>query len=343
MKKKLIKVLGIILVFIIIFFIVYKIDTIKRTKERIVNITNNLMNSISSDNYDNIRNSVKNVDGTELSDEQISNFLLNTSLYRATLVSEENQMFTYKANVNFFNTDEGNIIFSFTALNGDIITNEIKYIRNGVHEYLVTDKIQEHNKEKKSYSNELFLANAGFNNDVNISVDNSNAFDGYNIISNIVNEYGFSKMINLMEESSSLPAILDLRYNKIGLVATEDEDVPKIVIASFIKDENDRVYIEVLKEAEEDVKIAMKNSLYKDLDSLKKINEEYSIVWDDEYKIFSLYYGEEIDSLNLFSMKCRMLITATIMQSLEEEKNVNFVINNYDYKTKELIKTETIR
>lgn len=103
MKKKILIIISILLVCLSVVFIIYKIDTINQTKEKIVDITKSLMEAISLEDYDKIRRYIKNIDGTELTDNQISNFLLNTELYRATL-KEENSVFTYYANVNFFNT-----------------------------------------------------------------------------------------------------------------------------------------------------------------------------------------------------------------------------------------------
>ena len=149
MKKRVKIILSIMIVLILILLAVYRIDIKNRTEEKIVNMTTELMESISNQNYDEIKTYLRHTDGTELSDEEISNFLLNTGLYRAILV--EDGTFLYDANTNFWNTNKGQILFSFTALNGENISNELTYTNDGVQEYLSTDKIQESTKEMEKY------------------------------------------------------------------------------------------------------------------------------------------------------------------------------------------------
>lgn len=294
MRKKLITILSIVLACIVILVIVYKVDSMNRTKENVVQVTEKLMNSISAEDYDEIRRIIKNVDGTELSDQQISNFLFNTSLYRATLIEEEEIVFTYSVNINFFNTNEGDIEFSFKALSGELITNELKYINAGENEYLITDKIQYCNKEKEKFPVALDLA------------------DGKSI------EY---------DESSN-----------------KDEEFTKIETYSFVQDEDGNVFVEVIKEAKVDVKVAMINMMYEELDSLKNINAKYDIKWDDECKVFSVYYDESVDSkLIATTMKYKMLLCATIVQTLDGNKDWHLTINYYNYNTEALLKTDTIR
>jgi hypothetical protein len=196
--------------------------------------------------------------------------------------------------VNFFNTSEGSIVFSFKALNGDIITNEIDYVNTGVNEYLITNKIQEHNKEKERFPIALDLANGKV--------------------------IGYDEIIGA------------------------DKKNAKINIYSFVEDEDGNVFVEVIKEAKKDVKLAMRNMMYEELYSLKNINEEYDIKWDEECKVFSIYYDESVDSkLIAITMKLRMLLSATVVQSLEGNRDWHLTINYYDYNTEELIKTEIIR
>ena len=45
-----------------------------------------LLESVTAEDYDKIKTYLRHTDGTELSDEEISNFVLNTGLYRAILV-----------------------------------------------------------------------------------------------------------------------------------------------------------------------------------------------------------------------------------------------------------------
>lgn len=294
MKNKLIKILSIVLVLVVILFIVYKVDSMNQTKENIVDVAKNLIDSISAEDYDGIRRTIRNVDGTELSDQQISNFLMNTGLYRTTLIEEEEPIFTYSANVNFINTDEGSIVFSFKALNGELITNKIEYVNTGVNEYLITNKIKESNKEKERFPIALDLANG--------------------------------KVIGYNDNSS------------------KDKENAKINIYSFVQDEDGNVFVEVIKEAKKDVKVAMVNMMYEELDSLKNINEEYDIKWDKECKEFSVYYDKSVDSkLIATTMEYRMILCATVVQALEGNRDWHLTINYYDYNSEELLKIETIR
>ena len=123
------KILSIIIVLVLILYMVYKIDTVNRTKAKIIDITTTLMDSISSQDYEKIKIYLKHADGTELTDEEISNFLLNTGLYRATLVEDET--FLYDTNISFWNIHKGKILFSFIALNGENISNTFADAVNG--------------------------------------------------------------------------------------------------------------------------------------------------------------------------------------------------------------------
>lgn len=293
-KRLLVKILSIVLVCIGILFIVYKINSMNQTKENFVKIAKYLMDSISNEDYEKIGRYVKNLDGTELNEQQISNFLLNTELYRATLIKEKDPIFTYSTNMNLFNTKEGSIVFSFKALNGELITNEIKYVNTGTNEYFITDKIQECNKEKQKYPVRLDLANGR-----NIGYDNS---------------------------------------------SREDINTAKIKIYSFIQDENGKVFVEVIEEAKQDVKVAMINMIYEELDSLKNINEKYNIEWDNECKEFSIYYESDVDKKIIATkMKLQMQLCAVVVQSLNGNSDWHLKINYYHYNTNELLKTETIR
>lgn len=290
-KKRLIKALSIILLFLIILFIVYKIDSVNRTEKRIVNITRELMDAISTEDYDKIRRNMKNIDGTDLSDQQISNFLLNTQLYRTKLIKDKT--FTYLANANFFNTNKGNIMFDFKTLNGELITNKMEYVNTGVNEYLTTDKVQDCNKEKEKYSIAVDLANE--------------EVIGYN---------GLEK----------------------------DNDIEKIKILSYVQDENGKIFVEIIKEAEEDIKINLLNIIHEMRDSLKQINENYDIEWDNECKEFSIYYDESVDKkVIVIEIKLKILSSASLMQVLDGNENWHLTINYYDYNTRELLKTELIR
>lgn len=159
MNKKLIKLLSIVFICIVVILVIYKIDSVSQTKERIVNTAKHLMESISNDDYDKIRTYIKKDDGSELSDQEISNFLLNTELYRLIFINDEKPSFAYSTNVNFFNTNKGTILFNYKALDGDLITNEIDYLNTGINEYFITNDTEESGKIINRYPFDKDLAN----------------------------------------------------------------------------------------------------------------------------------------------------------------------------------------
>lgn len=292
MKKKVKKILSIIIVLVLIFYMVYKIDTVNRTKAKIVDITTTLMNAISSQDYEKIKIYLKHADGTELTDEEISNFLLNTGLYRATLV--EDGTFLYDTNISFWNTHKGKILFSFTALNGENISNTLEYVRDGIDEYLIADKIQEPTKETDKYPIALDLA------------------DGSNI------EYG--------DESLA------------------DEDTEKIKIYSFVQDENGEVSVEFIKEAKEDIEKYLEIQMYKNIDTLKHLNENYTMEWDNEYKEVSIYYEDSVkDKMGIKEVRLRTCLHSLLKQGINGNSDWKLTIYYYDYNTRELLSTEIIR
>ena len=172
MNKKIIKILSIVLLCIAVIFVIYKVDSVNQTKERILDAAKYLMDSISAEDYDKIRLCARKTDGTELSNREISNFLLNTGLYRATFINEEEPSFTYSTNINFFNTNKGTISFVYKALNGDLITNELEYLNTGVNTYFIINDIDESNKKIKQYPFAKDLVNGeeiSYNNDNDVS------------------------------------------------------------------------------------------------------------------------------------------------------------------------------
>ena len=289
MKKRVKIILSIIIVLILILFVVYKIDMTNKTEEKIVNRTTELMESISNQDYDKIKTYLKHTDGTELSDEEISNFLLNTGLYRATLV--EDGTFLYDANTSFFNTDKGQILFSFTALNGENISNQLEYINDGTQEYLATDELQAVTKETEKYPIALDLT------------------DGSKI------EY---------DESS------------------EDEDSEKINIYSFVQEKDGGISVEVIKEAKEDLEKYLEIQMYEEIDNLKKLNENYTMEWDNEYKEVSIYYEDSVkDKMGI--KEWRLFLYSLLKQGINGNSDWKLTIQYYDYNTRELLSTKVIR
>lgn len=293
-KKKFLKVLRLVLIFILIFFIINTIatiDSIKQTKENAKKTTELLMNSITEGDYEKIKLYISKIDGTELSDEQISNFLLNTGLYRAIIGNHG--IVSFDANTSFLNSDKVNVIFSYKTLSGEIITNDLEYSHsNG----LMTDNIQESNKIKERLPIATDLANGE-----NIKYD-------------------------------------DLKSNS-------EEDLLTIIV-SYVKDNDGKVCIDVIEEAKQDLKIKVLNNLYSEIDLLKKNNENYNIVWNNEYTEFSVYYNEEKHNSIRFGWmrhQATIMSIAATLQCLDGNEDWRLTINYYDYDNNKLLKTETIR
>lgn len=291
MKKRVKIILSIMIVLILILFAVYKIDTKNRTEEKVVNRTTELMESISDQDYDEIKTYLRHTDGTELSDEEISNFLLNTGLYRAILV--EDGTFLYDANISFWNTNKGQILFSFTALNGENISNQLEYVNDGIDEYLTTDETQAITKETEKYPIALDLANGS-----------------------------------------------NIEYNG----SSEEEDSKKIKIYSFVQEEEGRISVEVIKEAKEDLEKYLENQMYEGIDTLKNLNENYTMEWDQEYKKISIYYEDsDKDKIGMVKLQLNVRLCSMLKQALNGNSDWKLTIQYYDYNTKELLSTEVIR
>ena len=277
-----------ILVLVIIVLLIFKGFMIKETKEDMLAIAKDSFSDIDTD-YKRIRENIKKEDGSNLSNTEIENLLLNTGLYRTLFT--DNETFTYITNVNFFNTKSGSITFNFKAINGDTISNTFKYIRNGETEYLIADNFEESNKEKERYYFDVDLANGD-----------------------------------------------TINYNEIE---TKERIDYEIIHFGY---EDERTYIEILKEAKDDIKASNKKSLTKEIKSLKKLNENYDIKWNDDYTIFSVYYDESIEEKVIAqTLKVRILYSSITSQALNNNPDWHLTINYYDYQTNELLKTEIFR
>ena len=88
-----------ILVLVIIVLLIFKGFMIKETKEDMLAIAKDSFSDIDTD-YERIRENIKKEDGSNLSNTEIENLLLNTGLYRTLFTDDET--FTYITNVNFF-------------------------------------------------------------------------------------------------------------------------------------------------------------------------------------------------------------------------------------------------
>lgn len=307
-KGKIIIIISIVC--FIILFMVYKIDTMNRTKNTILDISNHLLEEIQSGDYDGIRIILKNEDGSELSDEQITNFIYNTGLYRIILFNRKKQdynYYNYSTYINFFDSGKGKINIYFDSISGEKIFNSFNFKKTGNDLYFITNQINEVNKEREKYPILIDLA------------------DGTRIEHNSVSQDKFSEIRDV--------------YGRKRF------DMEKILkIYSFVKEDDDKIYIEAIKEAKDDIKIAMYNMILNERDSLKKINEKYDIKWDNECKEFNVYYDKSLDSkIIAIEMKSCMMLSSIMVQGLNGIEDWHLTINYYDYQTEELIKTNIIR
>lgn len=289
MKKSSKIILGIIVVLIVIF-VIYKVDSMRRVEERITEMAQNLLTGITNEDYEKIRNNLRSVEGNELSDQEITNFLLNTELYRATLL--DNGGVIYDVNVNFFNINEGNIVFGFTALNGENITRELKYVKNGTYSYFVTEETEECIKEKESYPIDTDLA------------------DG-----------------------------TELKYN-----TSEDSPDTKLKIYVFKQDENGGISLEIIKEAKEDIERKIELGMNEEIKTLKNINDNYTMEFDNEYKKVSVYYSEtDKNKVGIKALPLKVMLYSITKQALSGNPDWKLTIDYYDYNTRELLSEQVIR
>jgi len=292
-KNKKLKIIGIItFICVVAIFAIYKVDSVNQTKQRVVDRTKYLMDAISNEDYDKIKSCVKKTDGTELSDQEISNFLLNTELYRAIMINDEEPSFTYSTNVNFLNTNKGTVLFSYNALDGDKITNQLQYIRSGEYEYFITDKIEESKINMKKYPIAINLANG----------------------------------------------------ENINVTESEENISQKIKILSYVKDENESVYVEVIEDAIDDIKMRLLDTVKDRNEFLKDNYKDCYIEWNQDKSMISIYYDESMENkvFNNF-MKLEILSFSYLNQVLDGNEDWHLTIKYFDCQTKELLKTDTIR
>lgn len=150
MKIKLKTILIIIAICLCLLYIIYKVDTYNEAKNRVEEIGQQVINLSSSNDYEGLRKILKKTNGKELTDDEITNFLINTKLYRTKFVDEDNREYSFNISLNLFNVRKGNILIFFKPLNGQVISNNLKYERTGAVEYLIAEKIEEPDLERKS-------------------------------------------------------------------------------------------------------------------------------------------------------------------------------------------------
>ncbi len=290
MKKR--NILIIIVLLLIIVLISFKVFMIKETKNDMLAIAKDLFNDIDTD-YERIKENIKKEDGSNLSNTEIENLLLNTGLYRTLFTDDET--FTYTTNVNFFNTKRGSITFNFKAINGDTISSTFKYFRQDTTSYLIaTDNIiKDSNKEKEKYYLDTDLKN--------------------------------DEELNFYEDSNEKNTNIGYEVLHIG-------------------SENNKLFIEILKEAKDDIIYATEKHLTDEIKNLKNINENYKVNYNDDYTVFSIYYDEATNNKIIAqTLKTRILYFSIISQALDNKEDWHLTINYYNYKNNTLLKTETIR
>ncbi len=291
MKKKILTILILlVLVIIIANLIISRIDTVNKLKENMSDIVTDLFNSISSLDYDDMKKILKKSNGQDLSDEELLNFLYNTNLYRAILLHNENKTFRVTPSVSYFNTNQCTAFFTFNALNGEVISNQLQYVHTDINEYLIADELQECNKEKVSYSMFLDLANGD--------------------------------TVNINETDESVMATDEFPFIKL------------------YKNEDNTATFETFKEIIQDLKLNAFDVLYDTKDSLIDINENYDIQWNDDFTDFSLYYDS---SRNFMPFRTIFIGSGIYLQVFNGNPDWHLNINYYDYETKELLRTETVR
>ena len=281
-----------ILVLVIIVLLIFKGFMIKETKEDMLAIAKDSFSDIDTD-YERIKENIKKEDGSNLSNTEIENLLLNTGLYRTLFTDDET--FTYTTNVNFFNTKRGSITFNFKAINGDTISSTFKYFRQDTTSYLIaTDNIiKDSNKEKEKYYLDTDLKN--------------------------------DEELNFYEDSNEKNTNIGYEVLHIG-------------------SENNKLFIEILKEAKDDIIYATEKHLTDEIKNLKNINENYKVNYNDDYTVFSIYYDEATNNKIIAqTLKTRILYFSIISQALDNKEDWHLTINYYNYKNNTLLKTETIR
>ena len=125
---------------------------------------------------------------------------------------------------------------------------------------------------------------------------------------------------------------------------SEDENTAKLKIYSFVQEENGGISAEVIKEAKEDLEKYLENQMNEGVDSLKNINENYTMEWDQEYKKISIYYEDsDKDKIGMVKLQLNVHLCSMLKQALNGNSDWKLTIQYYDYNTKELLSTEVIR
>lgn len=148
-------------------------------------------------------------------------------------------------------------------------------------------------------------------------------------------------------EKEKLPMALDLANGTVlehDENPDEDKEIANNTPYTFVEDEDKNTYILVNKEIKDDLVIYFSDMIYEELNCLKYINKDYDIKWDKEYKEFSVYYDESVESKIIAkSMRVKMLASSSFIQTLNGNGDWHLTINFYDFQTKELLHKEIFR
>lgn len=125
---------------------------------------------------------------------------------------------------------------------------------------------------------------------------------------------------------------------------SEQENTATLKIYSFVQEENGGISLQIIKEAKEDLEKYLENQLYEGIDTLKNMNENYTMEWDKEYKEVSIYYEDSAkDKLGIIELQLKICLCSMIEQTLNENSDWKLTIQYYDCNTKELLSTEVVR
>lgn len=84
--------------------------------------------------------------------------------------------------------------------------------------------------------------------------------------------------------------------------------------------------------------------MYEGIDTLKNLNENYTMEWDNEYKEVSIYYEDiDKDKIGLIELQLSIHLCSILKQALDGNSDWKLTIQYYDYITKELLSSEVIR
>ena len=94
----------------------------------------------------------------------------------------------------------------------------------------------------------------------------------------------------------------------------------------------------------ENIKKYLENQMYEGINTLKNLNENYTMEWDKEYKEVSIYYEDSAkDKLGIIELQLRIRLCSMIKQTLDGNSDWRLTIQYYDCNTKELLSAEVVR